>query len=414
VRVDETFVNVDRINMDDDSPRLTAAQAAARLGVKPQSLYAYVSRGWITRERDADGSTFDPLEVEAFAAQRTRRSPASTTQGGAPLMVLETDVALIEDDELYFRGIRAAELARTHTFDAVAAWLWGEPLDAERRLAAPHEFVDAARGLVTALPAAASWIDRAVVAVRGLAIADPLRDDVDPAALPRVGETLVAGLPRALGRDVPAASVPEALWHALTDRAPSPGEAAALGAAMVLSIDHDLAVSTFAGRVAASARASGYAVVTAALGAFDSPLHGTASVAAAQLIARVAEGVPAELAIRSQLQTLGRRVPGFGQPLYRGIDARAACLLEFIAPLPDGGRALEAVEALRHAMRSTRLQPNVDLALGALAVAADLPHDAGSLVFAVARSAGWIAHAQREYEEPPLRLRPRGRYTGPR
>jgi citrate synthase len=228
-----------------------------------------------------------------------------------------------------------------------------------------------------------------------------------------VGETVVAGLPRALGPDAPAASVPEALWHALTARAPSPGEAAALGAAMVLSIDHDLAVSTFAGRVAASARASGYAVVTAALGAFDSPLHGTASVAAAQLITRVAEGVPAELAIRSQLQTLGRRVPGFGQPLYRGIDARAACLLEFIAPLPDGGRALEAVEALRHAMRSTRLQPNVDLALGALAVAADLPHDAGSLVFAVARSAGWIAHAEREYEAPPLRLRPRGRYTGP-
>lgn len=400
--------------MDADGPRLTAAQAASRLGVKPQSLYAYVSRGWITRVRDANGSSFDPLEIEAFASQRTRRTPAVTSAGGAPLMVLDTDIALIEDDRLYLRGRAADDLAREYAFDAVAAWLWGEPLRAQRRLGVGEETVDAARALLAHLPATASWIDRAVVAVRGLAIADPLRDDVDVSALPRVGEAIVAGLPRALGPVGAAPTVPDALWRALSGRAPSPAERAALNAAMVLSIDHDLAVSTFAGRIAASARASGYAVVTAALGAFDSPLHGTASVAAAQLIDRVVAGAPPELAIRTQLQTLGRRVPGFGQPLYAGIDARAACLLEFIEALPQGPVVLQAVDGLRHAMRSTRLQPNVDLALGALAVAADLPHDAGALVFAVARSAGWIAHAQREYEERPLRLRPHGRYTGPR
>ena len=403
--------------MDADAPRLTAAQAASRLGVKPQSLYAYVSRGWITRVRDASGSSFDPLEIEAFAAQRARRTPAVSRAGGAPLMVLDTDVALIEDDRLYLRGMVADDLAREYAFDSVAAWLWGEPLREDRRLRVAEETVDAARALLAHLPATASWIDRAVVAVRGLAIADPLRDDVDASALPRVGEAIVAGLPRALGpaASVPdAPSVPDALWWALSGRVASPAEKAALNAAMVLSIDHDLAVSTFAGRIAASARASGYAIVTAALGAFDSPLHGTASVAAAQLIDRVVAGVPAELAIRTQLQTLGRRVPGFGQPLYEGIDARAACLLDVIGPLPGGPAVLEAVDDLRHAMRSTRLQPNVDLALGALAIAADLPHDAGALVFAVARSAGWIAHAQREYEERPLRLRPHGRYTGPR
>lgn len=392
--------------------RLTAAQAAARLGVKPQTLYAYVSRGWLTRDRSAAGSTFDPLEIEAFATQRARRAPVESTASGTPLMVLDTDIALIEDDELLYRGLPASELARTHSFDAVAAWLWGEPLDERRRLHAPEEFVAIAHAVVGRLPAAASWIDRVVVAVRGLAIADPLRDDVDPPSLARVGEILVAGLSRTLGGDAPTVSA--ALWQALSGRAPQEAENAALDAAMILSADHDLAASTFAGRVAASARGSGYAVATAALGAFDTPLHGTASRAAAELIAVVAEGTPADLAIRRQLQTLGRHVPGFGQPLYRGPDARAVMLLPLLETLADGPRVLEAVGELRHAMRATRLQPNVDLALGALTTAAGLPPDSGTLIFAVARMAGWIAHAQREYTEPALRLRPRGRYVGPR
>ncbi|AXH34374.1 DNA-binding protein [Humibacter sp. BT305] len=83
-------------------PRLTAAQAASRLGVKPATLYAYVSRGMLARERDAHGSTFDALEVEAFAARR-RRTPApapSHPTTGLPLGVIRTDVADIEDGEL--------------------------------------------------------------------------------------------------------------------------------------------------------------------------------------------------------------------------------------------------------------------------------------------------------------------------
>jgi citrate synthase len=76
--LDHAFVNLDRINIMSDLPRLTAVEAAARLGVKPESLYAYVSRGLLSRERDAAGSSFDPLEVEAFARRR-RRSPGAAS-----------------------------------------------------------------------------------------------------------------------------------------------------------------------------------------------------------------------------------------------------------------------------------------------------------------------------------------------
>jgi citrate synthase len=60
----------------------------------------------------------------------------------------------------------------------------------------------------------------------------------------------------------------------------------------------------------------------------------------------------------------------------------------------------------------TGIEPNVDFALAALSVGAGMRRDAGEAIFAIARSAGWIAHAIEEYREPPLRFRPVTRYVG--
>ncbi|MEN2741245.1 citrate/2-methylcitrate synthase [Microbacterium sp. X-17] len=416
----------------DALPRLTAAEAAARLGVKPESLYAYVSRGLLSRERGASGSTFDPLEVEAFARGR-RRAPASRSTDGAsasglPLGVLETDIAQVEDDTLFFRGRDAVRLARESDLESVAAWLWGLPdAAALRRLGDDPDAVAAARALVRALPTGATLLDRMQAAVTALAASDPLRRDACGPALARAGARLLSGIPRALA-DAPvpdpvdtAADVPRApadtaatLWTALAGRAPEPAEHRAISAALVLTVDHDLAVSTLAARVAASARGSGYAAVTAALGAFDGPLHGSASRAAAELLARVRDGEPVDRALASAVRDSGRGVPGFGHPLYAGIDPRAAALLPLVARMPGAGPVAAAVDAvIAEVERRAGVHPNLDLALGALVVVGALPPDAGSLVFATGRLTGWIAHAIAEYEEPPMRLRPRGRYVGP-
>ena len=61
----------------------------------------------------------------------------------------------------------------------------------------------------------------------------------------------------------------------------------------------------------------------------------------------------------------------------------------------------------------TGAHPNVDLALGALTLALGMRDDAGEVVFATARTVGWMVHALDEYAQPPLRLRPVGRYVGP-
>ncbi|MDN4615678.1 citrate/2-methylcitrate synthase [Leifsonia sp. F6_8S_P_1B] len=411
----------------DGLPRLTADQTAERLGVKLETLYAYVARGRLQRVRTAEGSLFDPLEVEAFAASRRRRAAPPTHAEGSPLMVIDTSFAHIEDGELWYRERPAPELARAG-FETVARWAltgrWEESAGFS-----PGAGVDVARRVAEALPASAGDRDRVAVAVVALAAADPLRTSLDRAVVASAVERLVAGMVEVLptrGAGAPSAGEPGApstnehdagtlahrLWPRLTATAPTPEAVAVLDAALVLLIDHDIAVSTLAARAAASARATPYAVVSAGLGALDSPLHGNASRAAHRMLARVLGGEePARVVAGTVLSTAGP-VPGFGQPLYPEGDPRATVLLALLAAVPQAAPVLEAVEVLSGILHErTSARPNVDLALGALSLAAGMPDDAGEVVFAIARTVGWTVHALDEYAQPPLRLRPRGRYA---
>jgi citrate synthase len=397
-----------------DLPRLTAAEAAARLGVKPESLYAYVSRGLLTRERDAAGSSFDPLEVEAFARRR-RRSPAAAPGSpapGTPLMVLDTALAHVEDDELHYRERSAAQLARQASFEEVVTWLWG--VDALR---APTDAdLEVARRTVVALGHDAPPLDRLLVAVAAFAATDPLRDDPAAEHLARIGARLVTGLPAVLADGGFSDTIAQTVWRALArpDAVERADVARLVDAALVLVIDHDLAISTLAARVAASARASGYAVVTAALGAFDAPLHGTASRAAARMLRAVRAGEAPAAAIARAVRDGGRGIPGFGQPLYAGTDMRATVLLDLLRDAGGSAEVMAAVDAVADEVaRRADARPNLDLSLAALSLWADMPDDAGSVIFAIGRVAGWISHAMAEYDERPMRLRPRGRYVGP-
>lgn len=422
--VDFRYVNVDRINMD-ALPRLTAEQTAERLGVKLETLYAYVARGKLARDRTADGSSFDPLEVERFAAARRRRSapgsPATGRSDGRPLMVIETGFALIEDGDLFYRGRRAVELAR-EPFETVARWALTGVWDADARFS-PGAGRVAARRAADELPASAGDRDRQVIAVTALAAADPLRTSLDPATVAGAAERVVAGMVSVLpvvahDDDEPSDTDDDALALRLHRRlavtAPAPGAVAVLNAALVLLIDHDLAVSTLAARAAASARATPYGVVIAGMGALDSPLHGNASRACHRLLARVLAGEDPARVVADAVVGAGGPVPGFGQPLYPGGDPRARAILGRLAAEPEAAPVLAAVDATATLLRDRAgAHPNVDLALGALTLAHGMRDDAGEVIFATARAVGFVVHALAEYGEPPLRLRPVGRYTGP-
>lgn len=397
--------------------RLTTRQAAELLGVKPATVYAYVSRGQLTSRRDqvGRGSTFDAAEVEELA-RRSRREAAAPPAGE---LSVRTALTLIESDRYYFRGVDAVALASRYRYEEVAEWLWTGSLTPGARFTAPPEPLAAARRAVAALPEHSGPVDRLRVAVAAAAVADPLRFDLSEEAVLGSARCLIPTLVGALPVQGPARwagdpRIARQLWSRLTGQEPEPDALAVLDLALALLVDHDLAASTLAVRVAASARAHPYAAVSAGLGALEGPLHGAAGRLAHRMLVEVLERGGAAPVVAEYLRA-GRRVPGLGHRLYQGEDPRAGALFDRLENLPQAAPALAAAREVAAVMgRQGGLHANVDLALAVLTVSCGMAAEAGETVFAVARTAGWIAHALEEYQERPLRMRPSGQYQGPR
>jgi citrate synthase len=396
---------------DGDAVEWTADEAAARLGVKLDTVYAYVSRGVLHSRRAAGSRTslFDPEEVEVVAR---RGRPRRTSRPPALDFVIESNLTSIEDHVLRYRGRDACRLARTATFEQVAHWLWtGEEVPPGR----PWEAAP------VCLPDLPDMRDRLRLAVVLASAGDLLRADLTTPAVVATGQLLVATMVAAVPGPEDArsarlvldptgppvrATLAGRLWGRLSTLRPTPGLVATLNAALVLCADHELAVSTLAARVAASSRADPFAVVLAGLGPLSGALHGGASRVVYQLL-QSAEELGPEPALARSLETYGR-YPGFGHPLYPEGDPRARLLLDMIrvaAPQDPARRLAEAVIAI--ARRRARVEPSIDVALAVLTLVSGMPLEAGEGIFTIARTAGWLAHAIEEYGEAPLRFRAR-------
>ncbi|KUJ35769.1 citrate synthase [Streptomyces sp. NRRL F-5122] len=401
-----------------DGTRITTREAAELLGVKPETVYAYVSRGQLSsrREPGGRGSTFDTEEVAALA-RRNRREPAGGSPAAGELSV-RTSITLIEKDRYFYRGVDATELADRHSYEEIAEWLWTGRLRPGITFTAPEAAVTVARRAVAALPEHTGPTDRLRVAAIAAATADPLRFDLSPQAVLGAARalipTLVAALPPLRPDHRDEGPLARRLWGRLTGRDPDETSVGALDTALGLLADHDLAASTLAVRVAASARAHAYAAVSAGLGVLEGPLHGAAGGLAHRMLLDVLDRGTAAPVVADELRA-GRRIPGLGHRLYPGEDPRARALFCVLEELPAAAPALAAArDIVSTTARHAPLHANVDLALAVLTVASGMEATAAETVFAVARTAGWIAHTLEEYEERPLRMRPSGRYAGAR
>ncbi|MFG3718284.1 citrate synthase [Streptomyces massasporeus] len=424
----------------DAERRLSTREAAELLGVKPETVYAYVSRGQLSSRRVSGGrgSTFDAGEVEALARRNRRDGSGGSGSGGsgsrasgsdgpgsggsggghsADELSVRTSLTLIESDRYFFRGVDAVDLAARHSYEEVAEWLWTGRMLPGSAFTAPAGFVAVARRAVEALPEHAAPTDLLRVATVAAATADPLRFDLSDDAVLGTARTLIPTLVAALppkGHRRDEGPMSHRLWTRLSMRDPDEASLRALDAALALLVDHDLAASTLAVRVAASARAHPYAAVSAGLGVIEGPLHGAASGLAHRLLQDVLEQGDAAPVIADELRA-GRRVPGLGHRLYPGEDPRARALFAFLERIPRAEPALLAArDIVETTARHVPLHANVDLALAVLTVSSGMAPTAGETIFAVARTAGWIAHALEEYGERPLRMRPSGLYAGPR
>lgn len=394
--------------------RIDAAEAAARLGVKPATLYSYVSRGLLASTRDEGGrrSLFDPAEVAALH----RRAHPPAPQG--PELVIESAVTALAADRPFFRGRDALTLAESWTFEQTAEWLWTgslvEPSPGWQPLASA---ATAAREVQQALPATTLPLDRVMLAVTVLAVSDPMRHTVEPAAVVATGRALIAGIVAALpqqrsrsGR--PSDRIALRLWARLTKVQPDPELVRCLDAALVLLADHELAASTMAARIAASVKADPYAVVSAALGVVAGPMHGGASLGAERMLAEITDPAHASRVIGERLRR-GERIPGVGHAVYKSGDGRADHLMEMLRAAAPKHPRLAVADAVVHELDARGLPAiNSDFAIATLGEVCGMVLGAGEAIFAVARTAGWLAHALEEYTRTTP-LRPRAVYVGP-
>jgi len=385
------------------STYLTAAAAAKRLGITRATLYAYVSRGLVRsrsvsgrRERQYLGEDVERL-VQRASGRRDPARVATQALGVMGLPVLSSALTLIEAGRLYYRGKDALELSQRERFENVAGWLWGGAWQLEQAPYAPSATQRARYARLHFARAGQAYLAEAEAQ-------DPGAFHQSAEAVRRSGARILAGL------GLLAAGVSEApqgiavalarAWGLSGARAHAP-----LEAALILCADHELNVSAFTARVIASAGATPYMAVSGALGALTGPRHGGLTARVAALLDEV--GDPTELLVERLRR--GEAVPGFGHPLYPDGDPRAARLLELC---PKNASRARSLALARAAERVLGERPVLDFGLVALARALGLPPSAPFVLFAVGRTAGWIAHCIEQYPSPQL-IRPRAEYVGP-
>jgi citrate synthase len=372
---------------------LTAEEVMQRLGLKPQTLYAYVSRGRIEARNDAGDArrslyrAADVMRLEERKA-RGRREAAiaeSAIAWGEP--VLSSSITTVERGKLWYRGEDAEALADHARLEDVARLLWA---CGDARFPTQDNRIPQGRAQ-----------DRMFQALA-------FRASISPALRGRRPEALFFEAAAVLDLlvDAAAGGPGEGPIHQRLARAWGCDETGAdlIRRALVLLADHELNASTFAARVTASTGASLAACALAGLAALSGPLHGGMASRVETFLSEARQaGAPAAVAARL---AMAGGTPGFGHPLYPEGDPRARALLGAFSPHPDLVALAEAVG------EATAQRPNIDFALTALADHAHLPPGAPFEIFAIARCTGWIAHAMEQASTGQL-IRPRARYTGP-
>lgn len=368
-------------------------EACRLLGVQPQTVYAYVSRGKLevmTDPVDTRRSLYRAEDVAALArrkqAGRKHETLATNTLFGAEPSI-PTALSSFYRGRVYYRGQDAVRLAGSASLEEAARLLWAaeQPVD----FSSPKSTRSPKPGRAAAFTALA-----------GLAASGHSTHGRLTRVLHTEGQALVGQLATSFG----AKPGSEALHLRFAQGWSLPREVAELlRTAMVLLADHELTSSAFAARIAASTGASLPACVLAGLTTLSGPLHGDASGRVQALFDEV-ERLGEDQVVSYYLST-AMPLAGFGHHLYPDGDPRAAALLALFEPPKVISRFIRKVAEL------TGLQPNIDVALAALVASYQLPTDAAFGLFATARSVGLLAHSLEQLGVKQV-IRPRGRYVG--
>jgi citrate synthase len=413
--------------MSEASDYVTAAEAAGLLGVKPHTLYTYVSRGFIrsVAQPDRKARLYYREDVErALARSEARQGQGPAAEGamrwGPP--VVDTTITEITPQGPRYRGWLATDLARGQSFEACADLLWTGVLNEDTRhwtAAVPPDAFDALMRSVATLAPERQIRRVLAAAAESLALAHGGNPEVRLPGPIAAARELIQALGGAMALLRPGASHVRiadgesvaGLIARAAGIAPDDDAGRAIDAALIVSADHEFAPSTFAARIAASTGSDIHACVVSALCAFEGTLTGLGCDKAEDLLST--SGSVAELRRRfTALQRQGQKFPGFNHPFYPRGDPRALTLIEIAKALPAPGPLAESVFAfIDEAGASFQAYPSLPVGLVTLAAALRLPPRTAGAIMALGRVAGWVAHVQ-EQRLAGFLLRPRARYVG--
>ena len=391
---------------------VSAAEAIAILGVKRPTLYSYVSRG-LVRSVPGDGrrarryvrADLERLRGRADARAGHAAVARAALDWGEP--VLDSSLTEITGRGPRLRGHLAVDLVEQGaTLEQAAELLWTGALPAD----SPRWPV---RSLGMRPTALAALLPRGAPPIAALQLAMATIGAGEPAARVLVPR-LAASLALAFEPERARAALAEGRVAAIILRAlgvrPARAAVRAIDAALVVSVDHELNPSSFAARVAASAGASDAACLTAALATVSGARHGGMCDRVEELVDAAGRKDRAAAHVDARIAR-GEGVPGFGHRLYPRGDPRAAVLLDVARGLGRPTPRLETLLAVVRAMHERgQEEPTLDAGLVAIAAALGLPRGSSLALFALGRTAGWIAHAAEQRQSGQV-LRPRARYV---
>ena len=389
---------------------LSADEAASRLGVKRETLYAYVSRGLI-RSTAKGGPSRERLyareDVERTRRRaEDRRDPSAIATHALSLgsPVLESAITLIENGRLYYRGLDAVQLSRTRSIREVASLIWRGGMDLWPKARGRGKQPKASR----TLPFLARAQTMLAVAAANDAAAFDLRADAVAASGERTLELMTtAAIGAGASSEEPIEIQLVSGWE-LERRA---GDV--LRAAIILCADHELNVSTFTARCVASAGGSPYGAVIAGLSALEGVRHGGLTTRVESMLASMRHERRGADALGARLRE-GTPIDGFGHPLYPDGDPRAHELFALLEKNYRRSAELTFARDVADAGRSILgSHPSLDFALATVSRVLGLPTNSGLVLFAIGRTIGWIGHAIEQYAKGEL-IRPRARYAGER
>jgi len=416
-------INIDRsVDMPDTS--LDANEVMTLLGIKPQTLYAYASRG-LLRRTSAPGSKrslYAREDVETMLARKVQRD-APTAEAAPSLAIpgsISSTITEITADGPRYRGRDARALAvRPGRLENVAELLWTGVLMDEPVSWDFDPFPPSLESAISALQHGEGHVPiLRVMAAASIALGQSAANELRSGNTARLARRLVytyAGClahlrtPGRFVRPKEDESVAGLALRALGAK-PSPAAQAALNALLIVCADHELSPATYAARVVASTGAGLHACLIAAIAGHSGHVLGGGCdrvedfFAVRQSPARLRESAAA--AGRGELN-----LPGFGSALYPQGDPRATLLLDIAAGLAAPKSLADIQYLVEVAQSEAGLPVSMEVGLVAVSRALGLPPRSASALWAVGRSVGWVAHVMEQRLSGSL-IRPRARRRG--